>query len=254
MSTELDLKEYYQIIRKRLGMIIAIVAVSSIACGLVSYFLLNPVYEASTKIIVNRSSEQNLANTIDINEVNTNLRLIDTYKEIIKTPAITEIVVKNYPQFALTASELMEKVSVSSVNNTQVMTIKVEDESYEKAAEVVNAVSNVFKDEISKIFKVDNVTILNKAPLSPVPSPIKPNPKLNIAISFIVSLMVAVGIAFLLEYLDDTIKTEQDVMKYLNLPTLTMISALDAEDMKQARAPSKTNEKAGESNVVTINQ
>ncbi len=254
VSNELDLKEYYVIIRKRLGLIATIVVLSCLASGLVSYFILNPIYEASTKIIVNRSSEQSLANSLDLNEVNTNLRLIDTYKEIIKTPAIMDIVVKENPDFGFTSADLMKKVSVSSVNNTQVMTIKMEDYSYEKAVQVVNAISNVFKDEISNIFKVDNVTILNKAQLSPVPDPIKPNPKLNIAISFIVSLMVAVGIAFLLEYLDDTIKTESDVEKYLQLPTLAMITSLDPEEMKNDQVPAPKSEKVGESKVVTLNQ
>lgn len=241
MSNELDLKDIYYIIKKRLLLIIALVVIASTAAALVSFYVLTPVYEASTKIVVNRSNDKAEATSADMmNEVNLNLRLIDTYKEIIKTPAIMDVVVSQYPDLGLTAGELMQKVSVSSVNNTQVMTIKVQDESYERAASTVNAVSNVFKDKISDIYKVDNVSILSEAKLSPVPSPVKPSPVLNIAIAFLVSLMLGVGIAFLLEYMDDTMKTERDIAQLLELPLLGVVpeykmSQTDNQQAKQVR-------------------
>ena len=54
-------------------------------------------------------------------------------------------------------------------------------------------------------------------------NPISPNKKLNLAIAFFLGLMISVGIVFLLEYLDSTIKTESDVEKYLDLPVLGVI-------------------------------
>jgi capsular polysaccharide biosynthesis protein len=246
VETELDLRDYWNVIRKRIWMIAGIVLVATAATGVFSYFFIDPVYEASTKLIVNRSSDQTTANPLDLNEVNTNLRLIDTYKEIIKTTAITDIVAREYPQFGMTSEQIARAVKVSSVNNTQVMTLKVEHTSYEKAAQIVNAVSYVFQREIPKIFKIDNVSILNEAKLSPAPAPIKPNVKLNIAISLVVSLMIAVGLAFLLEYLDDTIKTEADVEKYLGLPTLGVIVKWKPEDFSEPNSAKKTVRQKGE--------
>lgn len=230
MDYEIDLKDYLRIVRKRLWLIIAFVLVCTIGAGVVSTFFLSPVYEASTKLIVNKSDETAALNSVDLNTVNLNLRLIDTYKEIIKTPAIMNIVAEENPEFGITAKELSSKVRVSSVNNTQVMTLVVEDESYERAAMIVNAVSSVFQREISNIMNVDNVSILNEASLTEVPGPVKPNTKLNIAIAFVVSLMVALGIVFLLEYLDDTVKTENDVQQLLDLPILTMVARATEED------------------------
>lgn len=241
MSNELDLKDIYYIIKKRLLLIVSLVVVVSVASAVVSLFVLTPVYEASTKIVVNRSNDKAEVTSADLmNEVNLNLRLIDTYKEIIKTPAIMDVVVRDYPNLGLTAGELMQKVSVSSVNNTQVMTIKVQDESYERAAQTVNAVSNVFKEEIAHIYKVDNVSILSEAKLDSLPSPVKPSPVLNTAIAFLVSLMLGVGIAFLLEYLDDTVKTERDIEQLLELPILGVVpeykmNSTVAQTAKQVR-------------------
>ncbi|WP_409344177.1 YveK family protein [Paenibacillus sp. MBLB4367] len=250
---ELDLKDYIKIIRKRIWLIVSIVLVASFTTGIVSFFFMDPVYEASTKLIVNKQSEQVGTTTgqLDINSLNLNIQLIATYKEIIKTTRIMDKVVKEHPEFNLTRDELIQRVKVNSVNNTQVMTLVVQDESFEKASDIVNAVSRVFKEEVPSIYKgVDNVSILNESNRTDQSAPVKPNKKLNIAISFVVSLMIAVGIVFLLEYLDDTIKTEADVEKYLGLPTLSMITRIKEEDM--AIEPSKAIRQVGEQQHVPL--
>ncbi len=253
-AQELDLRDYFQIVRKRLWMIVSIVIVACVLAGIYSLYIKNPVYEASTKIIVNQTPTQASVAQLDLNQINTNIQLINTYKEIIKTPAILDVVAKNYPQFGLTAEEMLKKVNVSSVNNTQVMTLVVRDNSYQRAAEIVNAISLVFKQEIPSLFNVQNVSILNEAKLNPpvAPGPVEPNVVMNLAIALIVSLMIGLGIAFLLEYLDDTLKTEDDIKKYLGLPTIAMITRLGQEETKatEQQAQLKTR-KAGELEHVT---
>ncbi|MEK3885261.1 Wzz/FepE/Etk N-terminal domain-containing protein [Paenibacillus sp. PL2-23] len=232
MTNELDLRQYMIILRKRLALILVFVLICSAAAAAFSLFLKDKLYEASTKIIVNQTSNQLATGQLDLNQINTNIRMIDTYKEIMKTPAILDQVASRYPELGFTAEQLARKIGVSSVNNTQVMTLQVQDVDYRKAAETVNAVSIVFQEEIQHIFKVENVTILNLADVEASPSPISPNVPLNIAIAFVVSLMVAVGVVFLMEYLDDTIKTEADVLEYLGQPTLAMISKISPEEAR----------------------
>ncbi|MBY0013615.1 YveK family protein [Paenibacillus typhae] len=249
-AQELDLRDYFQIVKKRLWMIVSIVVVVCLLAGVYSLYIKNPVFEASTKIIVNQTQQvQSAASELDLNQINTNIQMINTYKEIIKTPAILDVVAKNYPEFNTTAEELLKKVNVSSVNNTQVMTLVVRDNSYQRAAELVNAISLVFKQEIPSLFNVQNVSILNEAKLNPPvePGPVEPNVVMNMAIAFIVSLMIGLGIAFLLEYLDDTLKTEEDIEKYLGLPTIAMITRLGQEETKATETQAQTlSRKAGE--------
>lgn len=243
---ELELKDYLKIIRKRIWFIVVcVVAVTAITGG-ISYFFVKPEYEASTKLIVNKKNDSVGIEQVDLNSVNMNIRLIDTYKEIIKTPAIMDKVVELHPEFNLTAKEIGNLVKVNSVNNTQVMTVTVQDRSYEQAANIVNAVSQMFQKEIPGIMKVDNVMILNEAKVSEHPAPVKPNPKLNMAVSFVISLMLAVGIAFLLEYLDDTIKTEEDVLQVLGIPTLAIISKMKESDLNAEKPSAASNQKVGE--------
>ena len=234
-----ELKEYFRVIRKRIWLIGLLVAFCLAVTAVVSYFLIRPVYSASTKIIVNKSVQSpSGVPVLDNNTVMMNIRLVNTYKEIIKTTGIMDKVAAAYPEFGLTGEQLIGKVRVSSVNDTQVMTLTVEDESYDRAVRIVNAITEVFQAEIPAIMQVDNVTILSRAKPSEHPVPIKPKPLLNMLISLVVSSMAAVGLAFLLEYLDDTIRSEKDVEELLGLPVLATIWRVKPDD-RRARAPNE---------------
>lgn len=250
---ELELKEYFAIVRKRIWMLFVIVLVSCITTGIVSYYYIKPVYTASTKLIVNKSSQINGIESLSSDLVRSNIMLVNTYKEIMRTPAILDHVVMQYPDLGMTTEELTDKIKVSSVNDTQVITLSAEDYSHAKAVMIVNAVSEVFKNEIPNIMKVDNVMILNEAKLLDNPEPVKPKPELNMVISFVVSLMVSIGIIFLLEYLDDTVKTEADVQNYLQLPVLVTINKIPKDEIKNMKTDQPQNQQVGEKSYANIN-
>jgi len=249
LQMELDLRDYLHILKKRFWILAVIVIVACIITGLVSYLVIDPQYEASAKLIVNKQYNPN--DQLDLNTVNLNIRLIDTYKEIIKTAAIMDKVVEDYPDLGYTPEQLIRKIQVSSVNNTQVMTLSIRDPDYKRAVETVNAVAYVFTEQISSIMTVDNVSILNEAKLPDDPEPVYPNPILNIAISFVVALMVGIGLVFLLEYLDDTIKTEQDVAAILQLPTLGTIPRLKKAEAEAEAVRMEATKEAEDVNHAT---
>lgn len=245
---ELDLKDYITVIKKRMWLILSIVIVTGAATAAWSYYFITPVYEASTKLIVTSSNDQygSAVNAqLNLNDINFHIRLIETYKEIIRTEAIMEKVAMEYESLNLSAEQLVKMVRVSAANNTMVMTLSVQDASYTRAMHVVNAVSEVFQREIPHIMSVDNVSLLDRAKPVNNPTPVKPNPELNIAISIVIALMIGVGLAFLLEYLDDTIKSEEDVRSYLELPTLGAIVKLNGDDMQVGQVATKKRKGGG---------
>ncbi|MBP1990301.1 YveK family protein [Paenibacillus eucommiae] len=242
----MELKQYGAVLRKRMWLILAMVVVSSLAAGLYSYYLITPKYQASTKLIVNKTRDVNaLTNNLDLGTINLNIQLIKTYKEIIKTERIMGKVAERYPDLKLTANDLISKVSVSSVNDTQLMSVSAVDVSYEKAADIVNAVSKVFQEETPGLMQIDNIAILSEAKRNVVPTQVSPNPKLNIAIAFLISLMLGVGIALLLEYLDDTLKTEEDILKLLDMPTLSSIPKFMEKDLLKTKSITTVNDFQG---------
>lgn len=215
---EIDLRDILDILKKRWQMIALITLVAAIISAIASFFILQPIYESTSTILVGRD-QSNYSSDINA-DVTLSQKLVNTYGEIIKTNAILDPVIDNL-DLELTAHELSEKITVSPVGDTELIEIKVQDQDPIKASDISNEISTVFSREIEDIMKVDNVSIIEEA--IPPENPIKPSKMLNIAIAAVLGMMVSVFVIFLREYLDNTVKTQEDVAKYLDLPVLASI-------------------------------
>jgi len=231
MEETISLRDLMETLKKRLRLIVLITVLAALISGIVSFFILTPIYQASTQLLVNQS--KNDQQMYDFNQVQANLQLVNTYSVIIKSPAVLEKVIKEL-KLDMTTETLNQKITVDSEQNSQVLNVSVQDPDPDKAVLIANKIAEVFKQEIVKIMNVDNVSILSKADLGKDMTPVKPKPLLNIAIAVVVGLMAGVGLAFLLEYLDNTIKSEQDIEKRLELPVLGMVTTISEEDIKLA--------------------
>ncbi|WP_342044810.1 YveK family protein [Bacillus sp. OTU530] len=223
MEETISFKELFLIVRKRLTMIIGITFIVTLISAIVSFYFITPVYQSSTQILVNQKREQGVVNAGD---VQTNLQLVNTYNVIIKSPAILEKV-KDQLKLDMSVQQLTNKVTVAAEKQSQVISITVEDTKPELARDIANTTAAVFQAEVTKIMNIDNVTILSKADVVKGQSPVKPRPIINIAIAFVVGLILSGGLAFLLDYLDNTIKGEQDIETILGLPVLGVITQME---------------------------
>jgi capsular polysaccharide biosynthesis protein len=245
MEETISLKELFATLKKRLRLILLITFTAVLVSGVISYFFLTPIYQASTQILVNQAkSDQSVYSP---SEVQTNLQLINTYNVIMKSPAILDKVAEQL-NLDLTTQQLNGKITVGSETNSQVVNVSVQDKDPNMAAKIANKTAQVFQTEIVKIMNVDNVSILAKATVTDNQSPIKPKPLLNLAIAFVVGLMAGVGIAFLLEYFDNTIKNEQEIEKILGLPVLGVIANIEpSKKSLNSRIDQKKTRARGES-------
>jgi len=239
---EIDLLSFLKLLRKRLWVILLFVLVATVLVALFTRYYVQPVYEASVKMIVNKANEREGSPNLDLESVNVNIKLIDTYKEVIKSTAIMDVVVNRLPEYKLNSTDLIKNVKISSVNETQVMTLSIEQPSYEQAATIVNTISAVFKQQIPSIMNIDNVLILNEAKLTDKVPMSKPNLQLNIAVGFIISFVIITAIVVLIEHLDDTIRSEEDIEDVLGVPTLAMVARLNRKDVKSKTKRSKVGE------------
>ncbi|WP_158702686.1 YveK family protein [Paenibacillus faecalis] len=242
----MEIKLLMSMLRKRIWLIAGFVLVCTIGAGYFSKFVMTPVYEASATLIVNKSNLDSSGNpALDINQINSNIMLINSYKVILSSASIMDKVVEKHPELGATSEDLRERLNIITTQNSQIITLKIQDQAYERAMLIVNAISKVFKEEIPQIMKVDNISILDTAKPQESPVPISPRVTLNIIIAFIASLMISAGIALLVEYLDDTVKTEADIEKYLELPTLGAIGKIRKKDMRP-KLKSSSKQQAGE--------
>lgn len=222
MEETISITDIFKTLKKRWKLIMLLTLIAALISGTISYFLLTPVYQSSTQILVNQKQSEN---QLDSTQIRSNIDMINTYSVIIKSPAILEKVIDEL-ELDQSVEQLSEKITINSQENSQVFSITVQDSNPSKAVKIANTVSQTFQKEIKDIMNVDNVSVLAKAEIKEDPTPVKPNPVLNIAIAVVVGLMAGIGLAFLLEYLDNTIKDEDDIERLLELPILGSIQKI----------------------------
>ncbi|NEW01039.1 capsular biosynthesis protein [Bacillus megaterium] len=238
MEETISLRELFQVLRKRLWLIVLITIIAATVSAVISFFVLTPVYQSKTQILINQA--KNDEQLYYSQTVQTNVQLINTYNDIIKSPAILDKVIKKL-KLDSSAQSLSGQIQVTNAQDSQVAQIVVQDTSAKRAAKIANTTASIFKKEVPKIMNVDNVSVLSKATLGESASPVKPQPLMNIAIAVVVGLMVGVGLSLLLEYLDNTLKTEQDIENLLELPVMGVITTIkDVPKATNVQSPDLT--------------
>lgn len=242
MEETMSLKELFGAIKKRIAIIIIFTIMAGLAVGIYTYYFITPTYQVSTQMLVNRQPNEGIVN---VSEIQTNLQLINTYNVIIKTSAILDIVAKQLDE-DVSSAYLNSKISVSSVGDSQIINLIVQNADPKFAEAIANTTAQVFQQEIPKLMYVDNVKILAKAVAQEGMAPINPKPMQNIVIGLAIGLMLGLGLAFLLEYLDNTIKTEQDIEKILGMSVLGIVTVMDSQSYKKNKKDKQKTAVRGE--------
>lgn len=217
---EISIQELFFIVRKRILLILALTVLFVAIAGGVSYFLIDDQYETFTTLIVGKPKDYKGETGIEYNDLILNQRLVSTYGEIVKMRVVADQVIENL-NLPISYGQFGEKVSVRLVKDTEIIKLNVTDTDPVLAAQIANETAEVFMDSIVDIMLIENVQVIDKAQVPK--SPISPRPMLNMAIAGVLGLMLGVFIAFLLEFMDNTIKTERDIEKHLGLPVIGSI-------------------------------
>jgi len=251
---EIELKDFFRLLKRKFWLIAVIVTLVTGAVAAFSYLYIQPVYEASTKIIVNKTRVVNGESELNVNDVEANIKIMATYRELLKTDWMMKDVLTAHPEFNLTSKQLIEKIRVSETADSQVMTFTVRDSSYPQAAAIINAVTKQFDAKIPELIAVKNIVILNEADPNDQPAPVSPNRIMNTVIAFVLALLLSIVIVVMQEYLDDSLKSEEETEQLLGMPALGVIMKIKQSDYKAKHAKSvPVRGKAGEKAYVTTN-
>lgn len=225
---EMTLEDIFKALRKRWLLIVSVTLMFLIGGSVfVLFFGPVPQYQSSTTVLVDyRASETEV---LTQNDINLSQKLVQTYTEIIKSLTILNPVIEEM-DLSLTPNELLKKISVSQVNETEIIKISVTDEDPILARDIANTLAETFSEEISHIMKVDSTSILDEAVLPT--TPLAQNKVTKIAIAGILGMMVSIGLVFLFEYLDRSIKTADETEHLLGVPVLGVIPKSKAEGKK----------------------
>ena len=233
---EIDLGEIFGLLLHRLWLIL----LCGIACGIIGFivssFIITPKYDSTTKIyILNRQNNNNLT----LSDTQLASQLTKDYTELVKSRYVLETVIK---QCGLNESygKLLDRVTVANTTDTRIISITVRDESPQAAQTIANAIRTVSASHIKSVMDIEAVNVVDEAnlPLSPAAP----------SITKYTALAAAIGIVLL----DDTIKSSEDIEKYLGLSTLALIPLNTGEELSKKgdrrgseRRSARTEEESG---------
>lgn len=236
MEEEISLVELFEVLKKRLSMIISLSLIGLILAAAFTFFIATPTYSATTQLLVNQTS----GNTegIQLSDINTNVQMINTYRDIIKGPVILEDVIESL-DLDITVSALSGQIEVVTQDNSQVFSLSVTGENPYVASDIANATASIFKDEVGNIMNVENVTIISES--VPNTTPVSPNNLLNMMIGLLLGAMLGVGAAFLLEFMDKSVKDERFITETLGWSTLGTVSEMTHDELTAKITAAQSN-------------
>lgn len=219
----IKVRDLLKTLKKRWKLICIITLSTTIISAALSFFVIPPKYETSTKVFIGKegsvikdSSDQNYNG----NDVEMYQKLLKTYAEIIKTNDLVEKAV-DMENLNVKSDDVLKNLTVTPTVDTQVLEIKYVDEDKTMAKNILDSITNQFIIESKQLIPNGNIKIIESVKIPG--NPVSPNEKVNIVIAFILGLMVSMGLSFFLEFMDNTFNSKEEMEEELGVPVLGII-------------------------------
>lgn len=225
---EINLKDLFRVIIKRLWLVVLLTIITTAAGWLYNdRHKVEPLYQASSNIIIDADTAYK--NTLQV---------------IIKDTTVLEEVIKQLGS-EKTAESLAGQIKVESIDDSQVVNIRVTDTDPQRAADIANTTASVFKGKIPKVIEYKNVSVLSKA--QPNMEPInETNSKKLIIGAFAAGIILGLGLIFLIDSLDDSIKSKRDIESLLGIQVLGNVSKMNKRNVNKKKGKNEKMALRGE--------
>ncbi|GEP83666.1 putative capsular polysaccharide synthesis enzyme Cap5A [Staphylococcus piscifermentans] len=219
MEKTIDLSKLIKILKKNLKWLIILPIIFLVISLIFTFTFVKPKYSASTQVLVN---QKQMDNQVMAQQVQSNIQLVKTYSEIIKSPRILDKASKKLDG-KYSSGDLSNMLTVTNQAESQIMDISIVSGSKKESKKIANTIAEVFSKDADKIMNIDNVSILSKAETV---KQVSPKPLISSIVALLLGLLIALLIISLKEVFDKRIKTDEDVEEILNLPVLGSIPDL----------------------------
>ena len=220
---EIDVLELFHVLLDKIWVIILAGAVAALAVVAATILFITPQYQSTTKMYV--LSKQD-SNTLTSQDMQTSLSLTKDYAELIKSRTVTEGVITQL-NLDMTHEQLLSKITVDSATDTRILSISVRDADPYVACEIANAIRDVAANHIKNVMDIDAVNVVETANIPE--NKISPSIKKNGLVGGVAGVAIAIAIILITYLSNDTIKTQEDVERYLGLSTLGTIPMSEAD-------------------------
>ncbi|MEN2666961.1 YveK family protein [Listeria aquatica] len=248
MNEIINLSKIIQLMKREKWLLIGVIVV--LVAGMFSYlqFVAVPVYQKSAQILISQNDNSKNAN-LEVQSVQADLQLVNTYSNIILSPRILSEVEEKLDG-TYSSEALMEATTVTSKDNSQVIEINVQNKNAAKAAEIVNLTAQTFQKEIPKIMNVNNVTILSQADETSSDQPIKPNKALLLILTLLCGIVVDLLIMFMKLFFNRKFTDPEEIESLLGIHVLGVVSEFNDRAVKHsAERGRKRGQKYGNENT-----
>lgn len=231
MEETISLKEIFDILKKHVAAILISMFAGLALASVATFFIITPKYNSQAQLIVKLPR----TDATNAGDVNTNLLMINTYKDMITGDLVMSTVkdrLESEYDLDKTVSELKGAIQVQQSQNSQMFSIVATDTKPVDAEHIANTTAKVFQENAKDVLDVDKISIISNAQASM--TPVSPNNKLNLAIGLVLGMMVGVGLAFLLELLDRTVKDSRFVAENLGFTILGLVPQMTDKELKKA--------------------
>ena len=209
---EIDLKGLFQIIKKKIWLVVVVTILFTTLGWVYSTYFTTLMYQTSSRIIINADAEYR-----------------KTLQVIIRDSTIMEKVVHEL-NLDKSPEALAGQIGVQSIDSSQVVSISVIDTDPERATKIANTTAKVFKENIPNIVGFSNVQTLSdaKVPLEPI----NERQSRSIILGFFIGLVAGIGLIFLMNTLDQSVKSKEEIEEYLGVPVLGKITKMKKKYLK----------------------
>jgi len=218
----ISLQDIIDALKKRWRLVVIIALMSTTFTTFVSFYLIKPKYEASTKVFVGKESNNNKDYTS--NDVQMYQNLLKTYSDVIMTKDFLESAIAD-ENISSSNQEVLRNLKVTPKIDTQILEIKYLSYDNKKAMKVVEDITNQFIIVSTKLISNANVQIIEKATLPE--SPVSPNKMRNILIALLSGIIIGSGVAIILDFKDTSFSDKEKLEKEIGLPVLGVIPNFD---------------------------
>ena len=237
-EVEIDLLEVFYVLLDKIWAIILSGVLAALVVVAATLLFVTPQYESTTKMYV--LSKQD-SNTLTSQDMQTSLSLTKDYAELIKSRTVTEGVITQL-NLDMTHEELLKKMTVDSATDTSILSISVRDADPYVACEIANAIRDVAANHIKNVMDIDAVNVVETANIPE--QKVSPSISKNGVIGGLVGVLIAAAVILISYLSNDTIKTQEDVERYLKLSTLGTIP-MSEEDRKNKKKKKQKKQKRG---------
>ncbi len=224
---EIDLQELVGLLVHWLWLIIGCGILTAAAGFVVSFFLITPKYESTTSVYILDKKENN---SLTYSDTQLATQLTKDYEPIITSRYVLEQVTKDLG-LDMIYEDLKDKITVDNTTDTRIIYITVKDEDPALAQRLADAVREASAEKIQQVMDTDAVNVVDEANLPEEAA--EPSIILWTAVGFLIGVFLCAIILVVRFLLDDTIKSSEDIERYLGLSTLALIPDANVEEKKK---------------------